>query len=173
MKTLILIRHAKSSWKYEGLQDCERPLNNRGRRDAPLMAKHLTHQKLVFPSLMVSSHANRALTTAREFACEIGYPLECLQLSEHVYEATAGTLLDFISELSDQHQCVALFGHNQGLMELINTLVNDDVAKLPTTGIAAIELPIKSWMQIVEGASSQAGKLVYFGYPKLAKKLSE
>jgi phosphohistidine phosphatase len=170
MKTLILIRHAKSSWKHEGLEDWERPLNGRGRRDAPIMAERFSCLQYK-PSLMVSSHATRALTTARVFARYLGYPVERLQLSERIYEARAEGVLDFVGSLPEQHQCVALFGHNPGFTDVINALTSEDIVNLPTSAVAVIELPIENWQQVEEVVQCRSGKMVYFSGPKQASGL--
>lgn len=165
MKLLSLIRHGKSSWKHEGLADFERPLNGRGRRDVPLMAE-LFSRLPQQPDLMVSSHATRALTTARIFARYMDYPVERLQLSEQIYEVGASALMDFVGWLPDAKEHVALFGHNPGFTDLINCLTKEALVNLPTSGIATIELPIERWCEVLEPQSRQAGKLAYYSCPK-------
>jgi phosphohistidine phosphatase len=166
MKTLVLIRHAKSSWKHHELKDYQRPLNGRGRRDAPLMAERFSHLEPK-PDLLVSSHAVRAQETAKVFAQDLGYPLERIQLNEQIYEAMSDTLLNIISELPDKHQRVALFGHNPGFTNLVDALTTENIINLPTAGVAVIDLPIKKWEAVKKVAQEQSGKLVYYSYPKL------
>ena len=102
MKTLTIIRHAKSSWEQEGLSDFERPLNERGRRDAPVMAARLK-QAVGQPELLVSSPALRAITTARVFADVLGISKDSIQLQSRIYEASVGTLLQIIQGFDDQY----------------------------------------------------------------------
>ncbi len=170
MKVLTLIRHAKSSWKHEGLADFERPLNGRGRRDAPFMAE-LFGRLPDKPDLLVSSHATRALTTARIFARYLDYPLEKLQLSEQIYEVGASALLDFVGWLPDHANNVAMFGHNPGFTDLLNLLTDENLENIPTTGIAMIELPVKQWCEVLEfgpGTAQRPGRMIYFNCPKQA-----
>jgi phosphohistidine phosphatase len=166
MKTLVLIRHAKSSWKHHELKDYQRPLNGRGRRDAPLMAERFSHLEPK-PDLLVSSHAVRAQETAKAFAQDLGYPVERIKLNESIYEASSETLLDIIGELSDKCERVALFGHNPGFTNLVETLTAENIINLPTAGVAVIDLPIKKWKAVKKVAQDQSGKLVYHSYPKL------
>ena len=164
---LTLIRHAKSSWEQEGLHDFERPLNERGRRDAPVMAARLK-QSAATPTLLVSSPALRAITTARIFAEGLGIPTDAIQLQAKIYEASVNTLLEIIRGLDDEHSHIALFGHNPGLSDLAQKLARcDGFAELPTCGIVQISLPAKSWRNV----SAMSGQLLYSSWPKDSRAL--
>lgn len=165
MKQLVLVRHAKSSWKYSDLEDFERPLNGRGRRDGPVMAERFSRQPYK-PGLLLSSYATRALTTTRIFAEYLRYPIEQLRISEQLYEASVVDLLEVLQGLPEKHHCVALFGHNPGFTDLINYLSAANLENLPTAGVAVMELDIKQWCQIVGDGVGGRGKLVYYSYPK-------
>lgn len=163
-KTLSLIRHAKSSWKFPGLDDPDRPLNNRGARDAPLMAAR--YARRYAPGLIVSSFANRALTTARIFARCLGYPVERVQLSERVYEAGPEQLTEAIALVDDDPEHLALFGHNPGLTMLCNGLCDAELENIPTAGIAVLQLPCNVWSELPGLWGKHIGELLEFDYPK-------
>ena len=161
MKTLTIIRHAKSSWDQEGLHDFERPLNERGRRDAPIMAARLK-QSAAIPELLVSSPALRAITTARVFADGLGISTDAIQLQAKIYEASVSTLLQIIRNLDDRYAHVALFGHNPGLSDLSRKLAHCDFDELPTCGMVQISLPAAHWRDV----SANSGQLLYSSWPK-------
>ena len=143
MKTLILIRHAKSSWKHPDLPDLLRPLNKRGQRDAPVMGGRLAKRE-VEPDLIASSPATRAIATAEAMAQEIGYPEEDIRVDERLYEASAFDLLEIIQGLDNALEHVMLIGHNPGLTELANDL-GCDVDNIPTCGVVELQFDIGSW----------------------------
>lgn len=162
MKTLYLIRHAKSSWKDPDLRDFERPLNKRGKRDAPEMGQRLKKYKAV-ADVIISSPAKRAIKTAKIIAREVGFPVRKIVTKETVYLADVPTLVEVIRKISDKHHQVMLFGHNPGLTMLANFLVNGEpVENIPTCGIFCIEFEIDSWEKVEEGV----GKTLFFDYPK-------
>ncbi len=161
MKTLTIIRHAKSSWEQEDLHDFERPLNERGRRDAPVMATRLK-QAAATPELLVSSPALRAITTARVFAEGLGISTDAIQLQARIYEASANTLLQIIRGFDDHHGHIALFGHNPGLSDLVRKLVQRDFRELPTCGMVQISLSAERWRDV----SADTGQLLYSSWPK-------
>ena len=161
MRTLTIIRHAKSSWEQEGLHDFERPLNERGRRDAPVMASRLKHAAAL-PDLLLSSPALRAITTARIFAQALGISPEAIQLQAKIYEASVSTLLQIVRGLDDQYAHIALFGHNPGLSELSRKLAHCDFDELPTCGMVQISLPVEHWRDV----SANSGQLLYSSWPK-------
>ena len=165
MKRLALIRHAKSSWKYEQLEDFERPLNRRGYRDAPFMAQQFIRLEEQ-PSLLLSSFASRALTTARIFAQAMEFPLEFLKLHEGLYGASAAQIEHLLSECSDEHEYMAVFGHNPGFSDFINKLCGSVLENLPTSGIAVVSIPIDQWRYLPKFCAQQAGELEHFLCPK-------
>jgi len=161
MKTLLLVRHAKSSWKYTELDDFERPLNNRGHRDAPRMGKILSNMKIK-PDMIISSPANRAATTARLIAEQVGFPLENIQYEESIYESGVSNLFSVVKNIDTKFEKVLMVGHNPGFTEMANALTGNTLSNLPTAGIISTELDIDSWSQITEGC----GKVIFFEYPK-------
>lgn len=161
MKTLYLIRHAKSSWEDLDLSDPERPLNERGQRDAPRMGKRLK-EKEVTPDLMLSSPAVRALITCQVIAGVLGYPEENIQTDKRLYHADEDDLLAVLRELNDNLDMVLIFGHNPGLTVFANSLLNEHILNVPTCGIVCGQLKIKSWKDSKPGC----GKLEFFDFPK-------
>jgi phosphohistidine phosphatase len=159
-RTLFLVRHAKSSWDDVALPDKERPLADRGKRDAPMMGKRLAKHQ-VKPDLILSSPARRALSTAEIFARELDYKAEDIVVDGRLYATEAETLLGVIAELSDELTCVMLFGHNPEFADLAHRLSND-VAPMPTCAVAQFTFESKSWSAIGAIESAQ----VLFDYPK-------
>ncbi|MEZ4949925.1 MAG: histidine phosphatase family protein [Saprospiraceae bacterium] len=150
MKTLFLIRHAKSSWDNPALDDFDRPLNKRGLKDAPFMAA-LIEAKNYIPDKIVSSPANRAITTARYFANAFNIPSEKILLNESIYEAYPDTLSKIIHQLDDAWDTVFLFGHNPGFTELANRYSNAFISNIPTCGIVRIMANVEEWENFVPG----------------------
>ncbi len=166
MKILTLVRHAKSSWSDTHLSDRERPLNKRGERDAPKMGERIAEHG-IRPSLIVTSPATRAWTTARIIAAEISYPIEFLEREDGLYLASLNELLAIIAEQDNEFNNMMIVGHNPGFTELVNVLTNEKLVNLPTAGIAVIDLPINEWKDVMEVTHGQTGNLKYLSYPKL------
>jgi phosphohistidine phosphatase len=168
MKTLYLIRHAKSSWDDTNLDDFVRPLNKRGKKDAPNMAKRLK-EKRVAPDFMISSPAVRAFDTCKEFAKILDYDKDKIITDKRLYHADEDQILTVIRELKDRERdeedVVLLFGHNPGLTEFANLLLNEYVDNIPTCGIVKTHLNIDRW----NDASFGCGTLAYFDSPKSKK----
>jgi len=161
MKYLALLRHAKSSWKNADLDDFDRPLNERGKRDAPMMGRRL-QARGVRPSLIVSSPAKRARQTARLVAQAINYPVEFLQREAELYLADPGTILAAIAAQEDSFGSIVVCGHNPGMTDLANRLTNSRIDNVPTCGIVGMEADIQHWKEIMDAE----WRLVYFDYPK-------
>jgi len=161
MKSLTIVRHAKSSWKDRGLSDRERPLNTRGDRDAPIMGRRVAAAG-IRPSQIISSPAVRAWTTARIFAKELGYPIEFLQREDGLYLASLDNLLDVVATQDDGFNHLMLFGHNPGLTDLVNYLVPGLTNNLPTAGVVSVDLDCNGWMLF----DRPPGELVLHDYPK-------
>ena len=166
MKILTLLRHAKSSWKDASLQDRERPLNDRGQRDAPVMAERIKDAG-IRPSLILSSPAARAWTTAKAIAHEIGYPAEFLQQDERLYHASVRSLLGVISEQDPSFNNVMIVGHNPGLTDFANYLMPDLTDNIPTCGVVSFEIDREDWNLDADAEN----KLMIYDYPKLAAKV--
>jgi phosphohistidine phosphatase len=161
MKKLILVRHAKSSWQTAVQSDFDRPLNDRGHRDAPVMAKRLKEQVPVVAAF-VSSPAKRAFTTAGYFAD--AYKISEKQIIQipRLYHAPPSVFTEVISELDDALDCVVLFSHNPGITEFINELTQVRIDNMPTCAIFAIEIAADHWKEI----ASASKKFLFFDYPK-------
>jgi phosphohistidine phosphatase len=161
MKRLYLIRHAKSSWDDPDLADFERPLNKRGKEDAPVLGKRLKKSKVKL-DLVLSSPAKRALKTAKIIAKELGFPKKQIVTDEFLYNASVSTLLNVIQNIDDTFQQVMLVGHNPGLTDLAQYLTNVQIDNIPTCGVFCMDFDHPSWQEVAEGK----GKFVFFNYPK-------
>lgn len=146
MKTIFLIRHAKSSWDQPLLKDIDRPLNKRGFRDAPFMANMLSH-KIKVPDRLISSPAKRAFTTATYFAEAFKVEPANIQQERGIYEAYAQELLYLIQQLDSSLDTVCLFGHNPGFTNLANQFTSDFIDNVPTCGIVEIAGDITDWSE--------------------------
>jgi len=161
MKTLLILRHAKSSWKDGSLADHDRPLNKRGEHDAPRMGA-LLHEEDLLPDLILSSSAVRARTTAQLAAEASGYEGEII-LSRDLYSFDADTYLEALSALPDEYQCVMVVGHNPGMAELLSELTHC-FEHFPTAALAQVELPIEHWAQLDD--EEVEGDLINLWRPK-------
>jgi phosphohistidine phosphatase len=161
MKMLYIIRHAKSSWDSPLLGDFDRPLNERGERDAPRMGKRLK-EKNVVPDLMLSSPAKRALTTCENIADILGYPQDKIKANDDLYHAGEDTILKIIQSCNDKHDTILVFGHNPGLTDFANLLTDAAINNVPTCGIVACKFEIDSWKKVAAGT----GEMMFFDFPK-------
>lgn len=161
MKTLILIRHAKSSWDAPGIHDSERPLNDRGKKDAPEMAKRLRKRGLNIDAF-VSSPAERAFRTARYFAKEFDEKKDGILIEKALYGATPEAFAQVIASLKDRFEIVALFSHNPGITEYINTLCTVRTDNMPTCGIFAVQAAIDDWASFAKAEKN----FLFYDYPK-------
>ncbi len=161
MKTVYFVRHAKSSWANSNMSDHERPLNERGERDAPLMGQRLRHRESG-PELVIASSAVRAKTTAKILAAEMKYPESEIIIDERLYGAEPNDALTILSELKNDVSCVMLVGHNPTFTELVNRLSANHIANMPTCSIAILAFAIDSWGNIAKSK----GELLDFDYPK-------
>lgn len=159
MKTLVLVRHGKSSWKHPELKDYHRPLKQRGVNNAFSIAAEL--KKLgVEPDLFLSSPAVRALDTAIIIATNMAYPLGQIAKDGSIYEASVSELINVLSEVDDKHETILFFGHNPGFTSLANRLQEEQLFNLPTCGTMGIELSIDSWADIKSCRGKQLFKLI-------------
>ena len=164
MRRLTLLRHAKSSWDNPALNDFSRPLRKRGERDAPMMGA-LLRELGSRPSLIISSDAVRAITTARTVARAINYPLGFLQPDHRLYLASPGEIIETIWEEGEQYTDNMIVGHNPGLTELANLIGDMEIDNIPTCGVCTVDLKIDSWAEL--GRSK--GVTAWFEYPKKIK----
>ncbi|HEY6504425.1 MAG TPA: histidine phosphatase family protein [Chitinophagaceae bacterium] len=160
-KTLLLIRHAKSDWSTPSLSDFDRPLNERGKRDAPDMAKRLSGKKIKIDAF-VSSPAKRAKKTAAIFAKEYKIDKEDILFIEALYAAPEGVFDEVIDQLDDRFDTVAIFSHNPGITDFANSLTDVRIDNIPTCGIFAVRSNAKKWTGF-----KKAEKQFWFAdYPK-------
>ncbi|HEV8258568.1 MAG TPA: phosphohistidine phosphatase SixA, partial [Casimicrobiaceae bacterium] len=146
MKKLFLVRHAKSSRDDPALADKDRPLNDRGKRDAPKMGKRLAKRR-VKPDLILSSPAVRALKTAEIIAKKLDYKRKNILVDDRLYAVEAGELLEVIRKLGDQVERVMLIGHNPELTELAHRL-SSKITHMPTCAVAEFTFDAKTWSRI-------------------------
>ncbi len=161
MKTLTLVRHAKSSWKDTRLSDRERPLNKRGKRDAPVMGKRMVEHG-IRPSLIISSPAKRAWSTAKIIAAQISYPIEFLQREDGLYLASLDEILDIIVAQDNRFNNLMVVGHNPGMTDFANFLSPGLTNNLPTAGVISVQIDQDDW-NLYERPSTD---LLVYDYPK-------
>ena len=161
MKTLILVRHAKSSWDSPGLSDFDRPLNERGKADAPEMAGRLKEKKINV-DLFVSSPAKRAKKTAKYFAEVFDVKKEEILLVDDLYLATQQAFISTIESMDDKYNTIAVFSHNPGITEFASSLTNVRVDDMPTCAVFAAQADTERWKDF----SAAEKKFLFFDYPK-------
>jgi phosphohistidine phosphatase len=160
-KTLLLVRHAKSDWNDSSLSDFERPLNDRGKADAPLMAKRLVELKIPI-ELFISSPAKRAKKTAKIFAKTYGRDKDELVLRDELYGAGAPVFFDTISHTANQYDHIAVFSHNPGITDFANQLTDARIDNIPTCGVFAIKINTDSWSDFRNAPK----EFWFFDFPK-------
>jgi len=162
LKQLLIIRHAKSSWDNFSQNDFDRPLNDRGHRDAPDMAKRLFEKKIAIDAF-ISSPAKRAFTTAQYFAGQYGTAEDNIIQIPGLYHAPAETFYDIISKTNDTFNTIAVFSHNPGITHFVNGLTSTEIDNMPTSGIFAVKAEISRWQDF-----KKCNKIFwFFSYPKL------
>ncbi len=162
MKTLLLIRHAKSSWDDPTQNDFDRPLNTRGLKDAPMMAKRLVEKKVKIDAF-ISSPASRAKKTCALFMATFGADNNSMILQSQLYLATPPVFFEAISKLDSSIEHAAIFSHNNGITDFVNQLSHIKVDNMPTCSVYAIKLDVKSWADFKKAQK----EFWFFDYPKL------
>ena len=163
MKILTIVRHAKSSWSDASLTDAKRPLNRRGKHDAPMMGERINDHG-IRPSLIVSSPATRAWSTAKIIAEAINYPREFLQKEKSLYLASLDRILDVVVAQDNGFNNLMIVGHNPGLTDFVNFLVPGLTSNLPTAGVVSVEIEQDDWSLYERPAT----KLLVHDWPKKA-----
>jgi phosphohistidine phosphatase len=162
MKNIILIRHAKSSWKNHLQDDFDRPLNKRGKKNAPFMGEKLKDRQII-PDLIVSSPAKRAVKTATTIARIMGYPQNNIAFDNNMYHLDALYLFAMIQKLDDKYDIVMCIGHNPGFNDFATMLLDkNSVNNIPTMGIYSIRFKVEEWKKI----EPAKGESLFFDYPK-------
>ena len=162
MKTIYLIRHAKSSWKEPNQLDHERPLNKRGKRDFPLIAKQLNKINIT-PELIVCSNSQRTKDTVKLLCKEINYPIKDVKYDSTIYEASLVSLIEVVNTLPRNYNEIVIIGHNPSITLLSNYLTNDNIDHMPTSGVVKIDLEVEDWNEVIQGI----GLKKFFIYPKM------
>jgi phosphohistidine phosphatase len=161
VKTILLIRHAKSSWENFSVKDEDRPLNERGKKNAPEMAKRLLKKKVPIDAF-ISSPAKRAKTTAEFFADEYGVKKSRILLVPELYTANREAFLKTIRNAPPESQSIAIFSHNNGITDFANELSETKIDHMPTCSIFAVRTDISEWKDFETGSA----KFYFFDYPK-------
>lgn len=161
MKKLYLVRHAKSSWKDMSLDDIDRPLNKRGKRDAPFMGQ-LMKEKNIVPDRLITSPAKRAKDTGIAFAKALGAKQDKFEIDPKVYEATVTDLISLIQNWNNEWSTVLLFGHNYTYTMFANYYANPPIDNVPTGAVVAIEFEVEEWKDV----NLENGRVVFFEYPR-------
>lgn len=162
MKTLLLVRHAKSSWDNITLSDFERPLNERGKTDAPKMAKRLRKNSVKIEAF-ISSPAKRAKKTAEYFIEEYGGSKDEIIFISSLYDASVTDFEAAVKTIDDNFKSAALFSHNPGITQFANELVNSAaIDNMPTCSVFAVKAEVEKWKDF----SKAKKQFVFFEYPK-------
>lgn len=159
MKTLYIVRHAKSSWAYEGIADIDRPLKKRGIKDAHLMSKLLS-KKIDRPDVFISSVANRALHTGVIFCQNFNYPFSNLKIKKELYSFSDGYLVKTVKALDDSFDSAIIFSHDHGINTFVNKFGSRPIAHVTTCGVVGIRFDEKYWKDI------RKGKTILVEFPK-------
>ena len=150
MKTLYIVRHAKSSWEYEGIEDIDRPLKKRGIKDAHLISNFLS-KEVTKPDVFISSSANRALHTAVIFCENLKYPLSNLNIRKQLYNFSDGYLVKTVNALDDDYNSAIIFSHDHGINTFVNKYGSKPIAYVPTCGVIGIQFDEIHWKNIKKG----------------------
>jgi phosphohistidine phosphatase len=164
--SLILVRHAKSSWDDVHLPDFERPLNKRGKKDAPKMAKKLKHKKIKIDAF-ISSPATRAKKTAEVFAEEYDRDVREIILVDGLYHASIEDFYNAVKNTENKFKCIAVFSHNPGISAFANDLVpNAKIDDMPTCSVFAVKVNTSDWSEFKDATK----EFLFFDYPKKEKE---
>jgi phosphohistidine phosphatase len=161
MKQLILVRHAKSDWGNPGLDDIDRPLNERGKKDAPAMAKRLSDKEIKIDAFFASP-AKRAAKTAKFFAEAFKRKKDEIVFEEKLYLAEPATFYSVIANADDKFESIAIFTHNYGITDFANMLTEVRIDNIPTCGVFALKADCSSWADFKEAKK----EFWFFDYPK-------
>lgn len=159
MKTIYIVRHAKSSWEYEDIKDIDRPLKKRGINDAYLISNVL-HKKISTPDVFISSCANRALHTGMIFSYAFNYPLANLKISKSLYSFSDGYLIKTVKALDDGFDTAIIFSHDHGINSFVNKFGDKFIDHVPTCGVIGIKFDTNHWKNI------KHGKTIITEFPK-------
>ena len=159
MKTVYIVRHAKSSWEYKGIKDIDRPLKKRGIKDSYLVSTVLA-ERIQKPDVFITSSATRALSTGVIFSNVFGYPLSNLQIKKSLYSFSDGYLVKTIKALDDEFDSAIIFSHDHGINDFVNKFGDLFIPHVPTCGVIAIQFENNHWKSI------KKGKTIFQEFPK-------
>ncbi len=152
MKTIYIVRHAKSSWEYEGIDDIDRPLKKRGIKDSYLVSSVLK-KNIKRPDVFITSSASRALSTAVIFSNVFSYPLSNLQIKKSLYDFSDGYLVKTIKALDDEFDSAIVFSHDHGINDFVNKFGSESIPHVPTCGVIGIQFENNHWKSIKKGTT--------------------
>lgn len=153
MKTVYILRHAKSSWDFPHLSDEERPLIDKGKKRTLLINEFLIDKKITI-DMIISSHAVRAFDTAKIVARAIGYPPDQIRINKMIYHSNEENLIDQFFDLSDHIKSVMIVGHNPTLTNFVNLYLDEKIEWLPTSGLVSINFHTDKWISLSEAKFS-------------------
>jgi len=159
MKTIYIVRHAKSSWEYDGIEDVDRPLKKRGIKDAYLISKVLK-EKISKPDSFIVSSANRAMHTGVIFCNVMGFPMANLKINKSLYSFSDGYLVKTIKALDNAYDSAIIFSHDHGINTFVNSFGSIPISHVPTCGVIGIEFETEHWKNI------KSGKTVLKEFPR-------
>jgi phosphohistidine phosphatase len=162
MKTVYIVRHAKSSWKEIDLTDEQRPLLEKGKKRTKKVIDFL-HEKNIRVDYIISSHAVRALETAKILAHALNYPIDNIKIDRHIYFTNGERLFDQFFDLSDKLNSVMIVGHNPAFTDFVNHFLDPMIENLPTSGIVSISFKTDRWEEI----PTAKFKVNFTVYPKM------
>jgi phosphohistidine phosphatase len=158
---ILIIRHAKSSWKYHRLEDNERPLNQRGKRDSHEMGRRLGAHGFI-PDLLLSSPTQRSLSTGLIMASQLGVSERLIRLDKRLYNGELQEIMTLLRETPETKRRIMLIGHHTGVPLLVRTLTGQPMAHMPTCAMACVSLDIAAWSKL----APETGRLTFYDYPK-------
>jgi len=161
MKTLYLVRHAKSDWSESNLQDIHRPLNARGYTDAYTMSAKLKENRIV-PDLIISSPAIRAISTALIFCRAFNYDPANIMIREQLYESSVKDYIECICSAGNEYKQVMVFGHNSIITDCLNSLTTSFTEDMPTCSVAGVKAAITDWKEL----KNSKNELAFYDFPK-------
>jgi len=164
MKTLYLVRHAKSSWEEPGIPDSQRSLTPKGVRKAGLVVGFLKNKEII-PDLIVASPALRALETARIFAAGLGYPAAKIRTDRKIYDGYYDRILDLIYATPNEVNSLMIFGHNPTITQLANLFLHPGIEEMPTSCVVMLAFDTGKWEEI----PSREARSDFIVYPKMLK----
>jgi phosphohistidine phosphatase len=162
MKQLYLVRHAKSSWAEGQQADFDRPLNSRGKKDAPEMGEHLRTRRAVILDLVLCSPAKRAKATAKRLLKGLQYPLGQVVWEARIYSGHTADLLALICSVEDHFKSVMVIGHNPYMTDLVNFLSKEEIGDMPTCGVFGLAFEVDTWSAI----KNERGLKLFYDVPK-------